>query len=267
MKFLAILLLGLGVLTGQQTSGSKPASEGQTNEQKARAIIDRMIAAMGGQAYLNLQDAFIQGRYGRFHNDVMVGTSVFFRYWKWPDSERNEITEDRDIVYLFLGDKEYEVTYRGGHELNPEKDENVKQALVRRRFALAKVLREWLKAPRTILLDEGPALAEGQMTEKITIINAADDAVTLMVSTDTHLPVQKVFSVRDPQSRERDEEVEIYGAWRMVDGVNTPWSIQIKRNGAMLRSESISNVAYNTRPPDTYFTPKLVSHEHDKKKQ
>ena len=267
MKFLPILLLGLGVLTGQQTSGSNPANEGPTNEQKARAIIDRMIATMGGQAYLNLQDAFIQGRYGRFHNEVMVGTSVFFRYWKWPDSERNEITEERDIVYLFLGDKEYEVTYRGGHELNPEKDENVKQALVRRRFALAKVLREWLKAPGTILLDEGPALAEGQMTEKITIINSADDAVTLMVSTDTHLPVQKVFSVRDPQSRERDEEVEIYGAWRMVDGINTPWSTQTKRNGALLRSESISNVAYNTRPPDAYFTPKLVSHEHDKKKQ
>jgi hypothetical protein len=141
----------------------------------------------------------------------------------------------------------------------------VKQGLIRRRFTLAKVLREWLKDPGTILLDEGPALAEGQMTERITIINSKNDAVTLMVSTDSHLPVQKVFSVRDPQTRERDEEVEIYGGWRVVDGVNTPWSVQTKRNGALLRTESLTGVAYNQRPPDSYFFPKLINHPSPKK--
>ncbi len=265
MRLLVLLFLCLATLTGQQSSPSKPASEGQTNQQKARAIIDRMIVALGGQAYLTAQDAYTQGRYGRFHNDAMVATNVFYRYWRWPDSERNELTEARDIVYLFLGDKEYEVTFRGGHEMDPEKDESVKQALIRRRFSLAKVLREWLKDPGTILLDEGPALAEGQMTEKITIINPQNEAVTLMVSTDTHLPVQKVFSVRDPKSRERDEEVETYGGWRIVDGVNTPWSTQIKRNGALARSESVTAASYNKRAPDSYFTPKLVSHANDKK--
>jgi hypothetical protein len=264
MRFLALVFLCLGILTAQ-TSPPKSANDGQTDQQKARAVIDRMIAALGGQAYLNVQDSYSQGRYGRFHNDVMVATNLFYRYWKWPDSERNELTEARDVVYLFLDDKEYEVTFRGGHEMNPDKDESVKQSLVRRRFTLAKVLREWLKDPGTILLDEGPALAEGQMTEKITIINSKNDAVTLMVSTDTHLPVQKVFSVRDPQTRERDEEVEIYGGWRIVDGVNTPWSVQIKHNGALLRTESLTGAAYNRRPPDSYFAPKLVSHSSEKK--
>lgn len=265
MRFLALLFLCLSGVTAQQSSQPSPAKDGQTNQQKARAVIDRMIAALGGQAYLTLQDSYTQGRYGRFHNEGMVATNLFYRYWKWPDSERNELTEARDVVYLFLDDKEYEVTFRGGHEMNPEKDENVKQALVRRRFALAKVLRQWLSDPGTILLDEGPALAESQMTEKITIINPKNDAVTLLVSTDTHLPVEKVFSVRDPESRERDEEVEIYGGWRMVDGVNTPWSVQTKRNGALLRSESITGVAYNRHPPDSYFVPKLISHPSEKK--
>jgi len=263
MRFLALLFLCLGV--SAQTSQSNPANDGQTNQQKARAVIDRMIAALGGQAYLNVQDSYSQGRYGRFHNDAMVATNLFYRYWKWPDSERNELTEARDVVYLFLDDKEYEVTFRGGHEMNPDKDESVKQGLIRRRFTLAKVLREWLKDAGTILLDEGPALAEGQMTERITIINSKNDAVTLMVSTDTHLPVQKVFSVRDPQTRERDEEVEIYGGWRVVDGVNTPWSVQTKRNGALLRTESLTGVAYNQRTPDSYFVPKLINHPSPKK--
>src|SRR5262249_41945295 len=103
------------------------------------------------------------------------------------------------------------------------------------------------------------------MTERITIINSKNDAVTLMVSTDTHLPVQKVFSVRDPQTRERDEEVEIYGGWRMVDGVNTPWSVQTKRNGALLRTQSLTAAAYNQRPPNSYFVLKLINHPTPKK--
>jgi hypothetical protein len=166
------------------------------------------------------------------------------------------------VVYLFLGDKEYEVIYRGSTELNPEKDENVRQALLRRRHTFDTVLRTWLNAPGTILLDEGPSVAESQMAEKITIINANDDAVTLLVSTDNHLPIAKIFSVRDPQSRERDEEIEIYGNWRMVQGINTPYSIQTKRNGQLIRTESLAGITYNTHPPDSYFSPStgLIKH-------
>lgn len=266
MRFLGTLLLCLGALAAEQLSPSRPASFAQSNQQQARGVINRMITALGGQAYLNVHDMYSQGRYGRFHNEQMVATNLFYRYWQWPDSERNELTEQRDVVYLFLGDKEYEVTFRGGHEMDPEKDESVKEALQRRHFTLAKVLREWLKDPGTILLDEGPALAEGQMTERITIINSNNDAVTLLVSSDSHLPVQKIFSVRDPKTHERDEEIETYGGWRTVDGINTPWSVQISRNGALLRSESITGVAYNQRPADSYFTPKLINHEKDKRK-
>lgn len=261
MRFLALICLCLGTLA-IQTSPAQSGGEAQSNQQKARAVIDQMIAALGGQAYLNLQDSYSEGRYGRFHNEVMVASNVFFRYWKWPDQERYEVTEQRDVVYLFLGDKEYEVIYRGSTEMNPQKDENVRQALLRRRHTLNIVLRTWLSAPGTILLDEGPTVAESRMAEKVTVINANNDAVTLLVSTDNHLPVEKIFSVRDPQSRERDEEVEIYGNWRMVQGINTPYSIQIKRNGELVRTESLSNIAFNTHPPDSYFSPSagLIKH-------
>src|SRR5260370_34379155 len=112
MRLRVLLFLCLATLTGQQSSPSKPASEGQTNQQKARAIIDRMIVALGGQAYLTAQDAYTQGRYGRFHNDAMVATNVFYRYWRWPGSERNELAEVPDLGYLFLRATEHEFTFR-----------------------------------------------------------------------------------------------------------------------------------------------------------
>jgi hypothetical protein len=257
MRFLPLLCLFVASLGAQTSSQSA-----QSNQDKARAAVDKMVAALGGSAYLNVQDSYSNGRYGRFHNEVMVASNVFFRYWKWPDQERYEVTEQRDVVYLFLGDKEYEVIYRGSTLLNPEKDENARQALLRRRHTLDTVLRTWLNAPGTILIDEGPSVAEAQMAEKITIINANDDAVTLLISPESHLPVEKIFSVRDPQSRERDEEIEIYGNWRMVQGINTPYSVQTKRNGQLIRTESLAGITYNNHPPDAYFAPSsgLIKH-------
>src|SRR5207342_2938773 len=69
--------------------------EANSNENKAHALLKQMLDAMGGQAYLNLQDSYSEGRYGRFHNEAMVGGAVFYRYWEWPDKERFEVTKDR----------------------------------------------------------------------------------------------------------------------------------------------------------------------------
>jgi hypothetical protein len=261
MRPFLLLCLCLTSLTGQQTSTPNAGSDAQSNQQKARAVLDQMIKAMGGQAYLNVQDSYTEGRYGRYHNEVMIATNTFYRYWKWPGLERYEITKERDIAYLYLPGKVYEITFRGGHEQDPQKEELVRQALVRRRFTMDKVLRGWLNAPGTILLDEGPTLAENQMAERITIINADNDAVSILVLTDTHLPVQKIFGNRDPRTRERDEEVETYGSWRVIDGVNTACSTQLKHNGALLRTEVITSGSYNIHPPDSYFTPKLINHD------
>lgn len=260
MRFLTLFFLCLTGLSGQQGTPSQP-DEGRSNQRQARAVIDRMIATMGGPAYLNLQDSYIEGRYGRFHNEVQVGGAVYFRYWQWPDKERFELTKERDIVQLYVGDTAYEVTYRGSSLLNPQKDDNVRLALQRRHFAMEIVLREWLNAPGTILLDEGASMAENRMAEKITIINKDNEAVSILVSQDTHLPVEKIFITRDPQTRDRDVEVEIYDNWKMVQGVNTPYNTTVLRNGAMVRESFVNGVSYNAHPPDLYFTPKLIRRE------
>ena len=268
MRILALLcVLGLGA-AAQQPLPPVPApvspntgAEAQSNQQKARAVLDQMIQALGGQAYLTLHDSFTEGRYGRFHNEVMVGGTVYFRYWQWPDKERIELTKDRDIADLYIGDTVTEITFRGGHLLDPKKDDNVRLALQRRHYSLEQIVREWINQPDVLLIDEGETLAEGKMTERITIINSRNQAVSLMIAPDTHLPVAKVFTTRDPQTRDRDEEYEIFDNWRVVQGISTPYSIVIKRNGEVVRQQYVMSVTYNDRPPDAYFTPILINHE------
>lgn len=261
-------LLVIGSSAQQPARSPRPQeSEAQKDQQKARSWLDQMIQAMGGKAYLTLQDSFTRARYGRFHNEALVGGTVFYRYWKWPDEERYELTEQRDVVELYLGDKAYEVTYQGSRSLDPQKDQNLKQILIRRHYALERILREWINQPGTLLLDEGPTLADNKMTEKITIINSKDEAVSLLIAPDTHLPVQKTFIVRDPQSHYRDQEDEIYDNWRMVQGINTPYSVVIQRNGLIARQTYILDIAYNIHPPAITFTPVLINREKETKKK
>jgi hypothetical protein len=258
MKILALVCLCLASLQGQQNPSAKPAGEAQSNQQKARSLIDQMIQALGGQAYLTAQDYYAEGRSGTFHNESLVGSGLYYRFWKWPDKDRIELTKQRDIVQLFVGDRVYELTYKGIQPIVLEKDDKMRLAVVRRHYSLENVLREWLNEPGILLLDEGPGLSEGHLAEKITIINAKNEAVLLLVDPTTHLPLEKRFTTRDPRYRDRDEEVTIYGNWKEIQGINTPRMTLIKRNGETISQQIILNITYNTHPPDSLFDPAVA---------
>lgn len=257
MRIVALLLLCLASGSGQEAPAQKPAAP-PSNQQKARALIDQMIQALGGQAYLGVQDSYTEGRSGSFHNESLSAWTLFFRYWRWPDQERTELTPQRDVVELYLGGNAYEITYKGIQILDPAKDDKLQQALTRRHYSLENVLRTWLNEPGVLLLDEGPGLSEGLMAEKITIINSKNESVTLFVSPDTHLPLEKRFSTRDPRYRDRDEEATIYGNWKVIQGINTPRIVLSKRNGEMISQQIVLNITYNNHPPDSLFDPKTA---------
>jgi hypothetical protein len=257
MRIVALICLCVASLYGQQAPSTKPA-DAQTNQQKARTLVDQMIQALGGQAYLTVQDYYAEGRSGSFHNESLVGSGLFYRFWKWPDKDRVELTKQRDIVQLYVGDQAYEITYRGIRPIDLHKEEKVGQAIVRRYYSLENVLRNWLKEPGILLLDEGPSISEGHMAEKITIINSKNESVTILVDPSTHLPLEKRFATRDPRYRERDEEVIIYGDWKEFQGINTPRMTVIKRNGETLSQQIILNITYNTHPSDLLFDPTLA---------
>lgn len=258
MRILVFLCLCLAGVAAQENPAAKPAAQPQSNQQKARALVDQMVQALGGQAYLTVQDSYAEGRSGSFRHESLEGWSLFYRFWKWPNVERTELTKQRDVVRLYLADQAYEITYKGIQMLNPEKEDRVRQALIRRYYSLENVLREWLSEPGVLLLDEGPSISEGQMAEKITIINSKNESVTLLISPETHLPLEKRFSTRDPRYRDRDEESTIYGNWKVIQGINTPRVLLTRRNGETIYQEIILNITYNTHPAQALFDPTVA---------
>ncbi|SRR6266481_4858192 len=262
MRVLTVLLWCLTAFA-QQTAA--PANDAQANQQKARHLLDQMITALGGQAYLTVEDSHIEGRTGVFYHGSSEGGDVFVRFWQWPGKERWEHTKQRDIITLYVDDKAYERTFRGTRQLNPDKDADLRRFMLRRKYTLEIVLRQWLSAPGTALFYEGPALTENHSVERVTVINNNDEAVTLLIDADSHLPVKKIFISRDPQTRDRDEIGEVYDNWKKVQGVTTPYNTLITFNGDLFRQYFITSVSYNSHLQPVLFDPGAMNYDSRKK--
>ena len=224
----------------------------QENAGKAKALLAQAVDALGGNAYLNIEDITQEGRTYAFHHGESEGVGVvFWRFYKFPDEERIELTKKRDIVYIYSGNEGFEITYKGTRY---DDAKNVADYTRRHHYSLDYVLRHWLTEPGIAVFYEGPAVAAQKEAQQVTIMNARNEAVTLYLDTNTHLPVKKSFSWRDPTDRERNIEEEVYDAYRPVDGVMTPFSVTRYYNGDMANQRFLTAVSYNKGLNDSLFS-------------
>jgi len=245
-----------------QDSSSGPGTQAipvdQENTRKARAVIDQGIKALGGDAFLNFTDMTQDGRRYSFHRGQpnSLGT-LFWRFQKYPDKDRVEFTKKRDIIRIYNGDKGYEVTYKGVR--NIEMKDDLEPYLRRRHYSLFIVLRDWLKQPGIALFYEGRTVAAQKQSDQVTIMNAKNEAVTLFFDVETHLPVQKRFSWRDPTDKERNVEEEVFDNYRPVQGIMTPFDTTSYFNGDMSGQSFLTSTAYNQALSDSLFDPNQAS--------
>ena len=241
-------------------SSSQPAAQDQSipaadleNARKARALIEQAIQALGGQAFLNIHDMEQEGRtYSFFHGRPTSNGVLFWRFVEYPDKERIEVTKERDVAYLYVGNKGYELTYKGPR---PVEQKDLDDYLRRRRLSLGTMLRVWINDPKVALFYDGTALAGNLPAEQVTLINGKDEAVKLFFDVDTHLPIKKSYSWRDPVDRERNLEEEIYDNYRLVQGVMTPWGFTRYFNGDMQSEHFVNAVHYNQGLDEAMFDP------------
>src|SRR5437764_7876002 len=94
--------------TGTQASSADPGAI------KARQLINEMLQALGGDAYLHYTDIEQDGRTNSFyHGQPTGGTAPFWRFYKFPDKERIELTKQRDWIVIHNGDRGTETTLHG----------------------------------------------------------------------------------------------------------------------------------------------------------
>lgn len=263
MRLLLAILI-LSAAAAAQAAGPPPAGSAssqsapiaQENAGKARALINQAIQALGGQAYLDIQDMTQQGRTYSFHRGEATSAGVlFWRFVKFPDKERVEVTKQRDVAYVYNGDRGYEITFKGTAGLESKLLDDF---LRRREHSLEWVLRRWINEPGVALFYDGPAVAADKPADQVSVLNTKNDSVTLYLDSSTHLPIKKMFTWRDPTDNLRNTEEEIYDAYRPSQGIMTPYSITRFYNGEMSNQRFLNTVTYNNGLNESMFEAKTT---------
>jgi hypothetical protein len=263
MRLLLAVLILFSAYTGAQVAApaglsapSQAAPVAQENATRAKALIDQAIQALGGQAYLDIQDTTQQGRTYSFHRGEATSAGVlFWRFVKFPDKERVEVTKQRDVAYVYNADQGYEITFKGTAGLESKL---LADYLRRRDHSLDWVLRRWIHEPGIALFYDGPAVAADKPADQVSVLNSQNDSVTLYFDSTTHLPVKKVFTWRDPTDNLRNTEEEIYDAYRPTQGIMTAYSITRFYNGEMSNQRFLNTVTYNNGLNESMFAAKTT---------
>jgi hypothetical protein len=237
-----------------QPKGTTPAAVPEdADTRKAKVLVQQAIQALGGDIWLNVRDRETQGRgYSFHHGRPSNGGAVFWSFSQYPDKQRDEITKERDIAELYVGNKGYEITYKGVH---PMKDEDLTNYLRLRHYSLDAVLRAWVNEPGMLFLFEGNAIAAQHAALRVSLTNTKNETVTLYFDTDTHLPVKKTFEWRDPVDRQKNLEEEVYENYRPVSGTMQPYNVTRFFNGDMAAERFLNSITINEGLDQAMFDP------------
>ena len=119
-----------------------------------------------------------------------------------------------------------------------------------------------------MILYEGTAIVEQNLADKVTILTASNDSVTLAVD-----PTHPFAACGRPTAgatridRQFDEEAEIFSNYKMVQGINTPYSTVRMENGEMSNQRFVNNVSYNNGLDPTLFETKGLTYNQPKSEE
>ena len=227
------------------------------NDQKARAVLASMVQALGGDAWLNMQNRYMEGRRSSFYRGDPTGGIVdYFEYHQYPDKDSTLYTKKRDVVQMLIGQEGWEITYRGKKAWPPEELEN---ALRRREHSIEVAIKVWLKDPRTVLFYDGQGLVQRHLADKVRLISANNDSITIEVDAQTHLPMRRSYQWRDPVYKDKNQAAEEYDDYHVFGGVQTPFTITNYKNGEMSDQRFLYKASYNAAIPPEIFNPDMMA--------
>jgi hypothetical protein len=237
------MLLGAGMCLSAQSATQQVEDDAAKNAKQARDVLDAMVQALGGQAWLDIKNRVEHGHVaGFFHGQPDIGTTEILEFHSWPDKDRIDVTKHRDYLQLFVAREGWEVTYRGKKAIPQDQ---VDDYLRRRDHSIEMAVKVWLTDPKTILVYEGQHLAERHLADQVTLISSENEAITILVDLQTHLPLRRSFQYRDPLYHDKNTDAEEYDDYHVLGGFPTALRVSRMKNDDMVRQFYVDWVKYN----------------------
>lgn len=255
-KALAVAAVGAGSFV------VGPRGLAQTRQERGEQLVQEALAALGGDAFLQIDNITARGRAYSFYNSQIRGlarVTMTDRFEEmqpnadsdWlPVSRREVYTDKGDYYSVFRNGRGWEITYRGARPLREDVIERYRVA-VRRDFFY--FLRYRLDEPGLYYYHPGVEIIDNEPTDAVEITDAEGQLVTLYFRQSDGLPHQQIYLRRDPKTRIPYEEKTIWSKYRDVGGATLPWNIRRERDGERIFEQYASEVVVNQPIDDSLF--------------
>jgi hypothetical protein len=244
------------ILLGMATLGAAA----ETAQQRGRRVVDEALRALGGDAFLAVEDRVETGRAYSFYREELQGLSVATVYTRYlvPNPgkvavrERENFGKDEKYGVLFNESGAWEITFRGARPLDQKRIDTFRDGTLRNVFY---ILHQRLKEPGMDFFSRGSDLWENRPVEIVDITDENGLTTTVYFSTLDKLPVRQLLKRRNEEYKDFDSEETIFAKYRDVGGgVKWPYSVRRFRNKEKLFEMYSDSVQINRNLTDDIFT-------------
>jgi hypothetical protein len=245
------------------------ATGAETAQQRGKRIVDEAVQALGGDAFLHMEDRVESGRAYSFYNQQISGLSVAKIYTRYlrraePPVPGKLLVQERDVFgrqdfgkdgtayTLFTDEAGWDVNFHGARPLEAERWTNYQNSTLHNIFY---ILRQRLGEPGLDFYSQGSDRYENFPVDIVDITGADNITVTVYFDQLTHLPVRQVYKRRNETYHDFDTEVSGFAKYKQVGGIKWPWDIRRERNGQKIYEMYSDSVEINKSLTDNLFTP------------
>jgi outer membrane lipoprotein-sorting protein len=247
MSFLCLLL---ALLVTAPAFGQMPVNP--ESAAKAKELFARAVEALGGDAFLQVKTAQFEGRVYGFRRGDLSGLAQVVQYIGYPDRSREEYGEKKEEIHITNGDKGWMIDINGVH---PEPEEEMKSRRESRSMRAFYVLRYRLGEEGSIVEYVNRDIWENREVDVVRFVDKDNGVLTFSLDASTALPARTTWVHRDPQTRERIEEVETFGNYFTRNGIATPRRTVRLRNGTRVFEAVIRQAQFNVPHAESLFQP------------
>jgi len=249
----AALAFLLGAASGARLRAEQNSAEVPSRiDPKAQQVIDRVIRALGGPAFLNMKRLTTRGRIYSIRDESTSGFAPFESAVEYPDKRRFSYGKKNPVILINNGDQDWELDQYGE---TAQAEEQARRWRISNRYSLENLLRLRIHEPGILIQPGGVDFVDNVATQALDMVDAQATQLKLDLNRQTILPVSITYRVRDPKTGEWDDFADVYSDYRNTQGIMTPMHIARFLNDERVSEIFRSSAHYDDEYPPTYFQP------------
>jgi hypothetical protein len=245
-------LVVTGALATLLLIGSRPLTAAEDKD--ARAIIDRALAARGGEANLAKTAAAASKFKGKFHSAAGDGDMTGSIQTQDPDRLRLELKlssggMEFTILQVVDGDK-------GWFSFNGEPQEFTKdmKAEAREQIHVGRAIDlRGLRGADVEVVAAGEVKVGTKAAAGVRVARKGYRDVNLYFDKDNGLLLKSETRSKDPTTGEEFTEVKLYDDYKKVNGLMVAHKIEVTRDGKPHAEMELTEVTFSEKLPDATF--------------